>query len=64
MDPILAATQLERTVQGAPMIVLLTIGALLALFWIFLPVVVWSSLRRIERLLTKIELNTRYNKPT
>ena len=40
------------------MIVLMAVGALVALFWIFLPIVVWSRLNEIVRLLREIRDNT------
>jgi hypothetical protein len=55
---LLAATQLERTIQGAPMILLMTVGAIVALFWVFLPIVVWGKLNDIIKLLREIRDNT------
>jgi hypothetical protein len=55
---IFAATQLERTIEGVPIILLMTVGVIVALFWVFLPVVVWGKLNEIIRLLREIRDNT------
>ena len=55
---LLASTQLERTVQGVPYILLLAVGIIIALFWLFLPVVVWGKLNDIIKLLREIRDNT------
>lgn len=50
--------QLQRTLEGAPIILLMVVGALVALFWVFLPVVVWSRLNEIVKLLKEVRDNT------
>jgi hypothetical protein len=50
--------QLERTLEGAPMILVMAVGALLALFWIFFPIVVAGRLKEIVKLLREIRDNT------
>jgi hypothetical protein len=46
--------QLERTLEGAPIILLGTVGVLVLLFWIFFPIVVWSKLNEMIKLLREI----------
>jgi hypothetical protein len=50
--------QLERTLEGVPMILVGTVGLLLVIFWLFFPVVVWSKLNEIVKLLREIRDNT------
>ena len=54
----LASTQLDRAVEGLPYLLLGIVGVLLALFWIFFPIVVVSRLSAIVRLLEDIRDNT------
>jgi hypothetical protein len=65
---ILAATQLERTIQGVPIILLMAVGAIVALFWIFFPLVVWGKLNVIIKLLSEIrdsaDTTARNTRPT
>jgi hypothetical protein len=50
--------QLERTLEGTPIILLMAVGTLVALFWIFFPIVVAGRLKEIVKLLREIRDNT------
>lgn len=50
---------MQRTLEGAPMIVVGVVLIIVALFWVFLPVVVWGKLNEIIKLLREIRDNTR-----